>query len=405
MMGAIRRISLFCLVIGSFMILSGCEKKFNLGLLPDPGPATVIGDTNYVEIFPPFGGFQDPRAITVGNDQLIYVADYASNQIVMMDAGGTILLRREILHPVSIVQNSKLDLYIGGEAIAPNGVDTIGAIYRMFLARFDTTYVAWIDTSVNRSTGDTTITPIRRDTSFYYHHDLEHARMRVAWQEPGRPRRRYPGIGILPGNGYLVAQTGPDNSSFVDPDARVWLYNKGDTRLTGLGDLITRPSGGTAVTDIRDPASLLVIPSSRDFIMTQKSTISTGIAYGAIWMIYQSTPDFQGWIPKFDPSRPEQRGADFVRPYRFQNATGIAYDRRRREFFIVDSELDSVVKFDRNGRFRAESFGRYKTASALFPGLDHPGGVAFSNDCTLYVTDTGHKVIRRFRLSTQSTCN
>jgi DNA-binding beta-propeller fold protein YncE len=398
------RILLHLIVLG-LIVVSGCERKFNIGVLPDPGQATAIGDTNYVEVFPPFGGFQDPGAITVGNDQLIYVADYASNEIVMMDAGGTILMRRGIPHPASIVQNSKLDLYVGGEAIAPNGVDTLGAIYRLFLVRFDTTYVARIDTLVNPSTGDTTITVVRRDTSYFYNHDLEHAHMRIAWQEPGRPQRRYPGIGILPGNGYLVARTGPDNSSFVDPDARVLLFNKGDTLVTPLGDLITRPSGGTAVTDIRDPGSLLVIPSSRDFIMTQNSTATSGIAYGAIWMIYQSTPDFQGWIPKFDPSRPEQRGADFVRPYRFQLATGIAYDRRRREFFVVDSELDSVIKFDRNGRFRTESFGRYKTTSDQLQGLDHPRGIAFSNDCTLYVTDTGHKVIRRFRLSTQTTCN
>jgi len=89
----------------------------------------------------------------------------------------------------------------------------------------------------------------------------------------------------------------------------------------------------------------------------------------------------------------------------FLNATGAAYDRRRREFFVVDSDLDSVMKFDRNGKFRSESFGRYKTTTDLFPGIRHPRGIAFSNDCTLFVADTDNKVIRRFKLSTQTTCN
>jgi len=319
-----------------------------------------------------------------------------------LDASGSVLKTRTILHPISIVQNSKLDLYVGGETIAPNGVDTIGAIYRIFLARFDTTYISRIDTIINPSTGDTSITVVRRDTSYYANHDLDSAHMRIVWQEPGRPQRRFTGIGILPGNGYLVARTGPDNSSFVDPDARVLLFNEKDNFITPIGDLITRPSGGTAITDIRDPTSILVFPSSRDFVLTQKSE---GMAYGATWMIYLSTPDFQGWIPKYDPSKPEQRGSDFVRPYRFQNAVGIAFDRRRREFFIVDSQLDSVIKFDRNGRFKTESLGKYKTQSNIFRGLKHPGGIAFSNDCTLYIADTGNKVIRRFKLSTQTTCN
>jgi DNA-binding beta-propeller fold protein YncE len=379
-----------------------CDKKFDLAVLPNPGQSTGIGDTNYVEILPPIGGFETPRAITVGNDQLIYVADYDRNEILMLDASGVILKRRSVPHPVAIVQNSKLDLYIGGEAISPNGTDTIGVVYRLYLVRFDTSYVSRIDTVINPSTGDTSITAVRRDTSYFSNHNLETAPMRRVWQEPGRPLRRFTGIGILPGNEYFVARTGPDNSSFVDPDSRLLYFNKNDILITPLGDLVTRPSGGTAITDIRTLTGVLVLPSSKDFVLTQNSD---GVAYGAVWMVYQSTNDFQGWVPKFDPSKAEQRNVDFIRPYRYVNPTGIAYDKRRRELFIVDSGLDSVFKFDRNGQFRTESFGKFKTKSEQFRGLDTPSGIAFSNDCTLYIADTGNKVIRRFKLSTQTTCN
>ncbi len=380
----------------------GCEKKFDLAVLPNPGQPSAIGDTNYVEILPPLGGFESPRGMMIGNDQLIYVTDYDRNELVMMDAGGTVLKRRSIPHPTVVAQNTKLDLYVGGETVAPNGIDTIGAIYRIYLVRFDTSYVSRIDTVINSSTGDTTISVVRRDTSYFFNHDLEHAPMRRVWDEAARPPRRFTGIAVFPDNDYLVTRTGPDNSSFVDPDCRVLYFNKHDVFVTPLGDLVTRPSGGTAVTDIRNLTGIMIFPSSRDFVLTQNSE---GVSYGAIWMIYQSTPDFQGWLPRFDPTKPDQRGVDFIRAGRFSNAAGIAYDKRRREIFIVDSELDSVVKFDRNGRFRRESFGRHKTASDQFRGLDTPGGIAFSNDCTLYVADTGNKVIRRFRLSTQTQCN
>ncbi len=397
------RILLFVATVATLLALfTGCDDRFDLAQLPDPGQAIAIGDTNYVEIYPPWVGFDSPQALLVGNDQLIYVADYDRNEVVMMDAGGTVVGRTPVPHPICIAQNSKLDLLIGGEVVAPNGIDTIGAIYRIYLVRFDTTYVARIDTTVNLSTGDTVVTVVRRDTSYFANHSFETAVKRVVWQEPARPSRRYTGIGIVPGNGYLVARTGPDNSSFVDPDSRVLLFNDANILETPLGDLVTRASGGTAITDIRNLTGIMTFPASRDFILTQSSD---GVAYGAVWMTYQSTADFQGWLPKYDPSRADQRGVDFILPNRYQNAVAAAFDRRRREIFIVDADLDSVVKFNRNGQFRTESFGRVKTHSALLPGIKNPRGVAFSNDCTLYISDTGNKLIRRFRLSTQTTCN
>jgi hypothetical protein len=384
------------------LVLSGCDDRFDLSQLPDPGAPVALGDTNYVEIYPPWVGFESPQALLVGNDQLIYVADYERNEVAMMDAGGNVVGRTTIPHPVCLAQNSKLDLYVGGEVVAPNGTDTIGAIYRIYLVRFDTTYVSHIDTAINGSTGDTVVTVTRRDTSFFANHSFDLAAKRVVWQEPARPDRRYTGIGIIPGNGYVVTRTGPDNSSFVDPDSRVLLFTDNDILETPIGDLVTRASGGTAITDIRNLTGIMTFPASRDFILTQNSD---GVAYGAVWMTYQSSADFQGWLPKYDPSRADQRGVDFILPNRYENAVAVAFDRRRREIFVVDAALDSVIKFNRNGQFRTESFGRAKSGSDLLPGIRNPRGVAFSNDCTLYIADTGNKLIRRFRLSTQTTCN
>jgi hypothetical protein len=136
------------------VLQSGCDVKFDTSVLPDPNENSTRGDTSYVEVTPPYGGFESPVSVLVGNDQLIYIADYDRNEIVMMDAAGVILKRRSIPHPVSISQNLKLDLYVCGETMAQNGRDTIGAIYKIYLARFDTT-IGGID------------------TSFYFNHELE----------------------------------------------------------------------------------------------------------------------------------------------------------------------------------------------------------------------------------------
>jgi hypothetical protein len=407
-----RRLTLILFVIlpsAVFMFMSGCERRLDIApfIAANQQGSGSIGDTSYVEIYPPLGNFGSPRAVLVGNDQLIYVADYDNNEIVMLDAGGTVLGRVGIPHPTTIAQNTKLDLYVGGETIAPNGIDTIGAIYRIFLVRFDTTYIARIDTIIG-SLGDTTIVKESRDTSYFYNHNLSTAHRKIVWQDAGRPNRRFVGIAMFNGNkaslrdnDYLVARVGPDNTSFVDPDSRVLRFNRGDTLITPLGDLVTRPSGGTGITDIRNLTGIMIYPGVWDFVVTQNAD---GVAYGAIPMTFTVTKDFEGWLPTYDPSNPLQRGTDFIRPYRFQNATAVTYDRRRRETFILDSELDSVVKFNQKGQFRSESFGRSLTGTSNFPALNHPMGIAFSNDCTLYIADTGNKVIRRFKLSIQTTC-
>ncbi|HLX11282.1 MAG TPA: hypothetical protein VKS81_00585, partial [Bacteroidota bacterium] len=338
--------------------------------------------------------------IMIGNDQLIYVCDYAANEVIMLDGGGRVLYKRSIPHPISLAQNFKLDLYVGGEAIAPNGTDTIGAIYRISLARLDTSYVVGFDTVQNPS-GGTKIDTLRRDTSIFYNHDLAAAPMKVVWSEPGHPGRRFTGIGFLPDGEYLVTRDGPDNSSFVDPDSRLLRFRGGDTLVSPVTDVVTRPSGGTSITDVRHLTSIYVFPSLYDFVATQTTN---EVTFGAIWMLYTFNNNFEGWLPKFDPSDPNQRGTDFIAPYRYSNAIGVAYDRRKREVFILDEMLDSVSKFTYLGKYKSESFGKTLTAQNDLPGLNHPRGIAFSSDCTLYISDTGNRLVRRFRLSSQTTC-
>ncbi|MBI5020214.1 MAG: hypothetical protein HZB59_02160 [Ignavibacteriales bacterium] len=391
---------LFILILSItiFMIcLGGCEQKITPPTAKSSG-TNRLGDTSYVEISPPWSVPGSPRALLIGNDQLMYVADYENNQIHMMDAGGTILMSRSILHPLALAQNSKLDLYVCAEVVNPKTLDTMGAIYRINLVRWDTVYIAGI--KIDTLLHDTSY--VYRDTSYFYNHNIADAHMRLIYSEPARPQRRFVGIGILPKNGFLVARTGPDNSSFVDPDTRVLRFKPNEEFETPIGDLVTRASGGTAITDIRALTGLMVFPSSSDFILTQNSMQD---AFGAIWMVYYETNDFIGWRPKYDPSISSQSGTDIVRPRRFLNATAAAYDKRRREIFVVDSELDSVVKFSLLGQFKSESFGKAITAQNGLPAISHPSGIAYSNDCTLYIADTGNKLIRRFRLSTQLQCN
>ncbi len=373
--------------IGLCLALGACEERLTPPV--DTGRPGRLGDTSYVEIYPPWGGFASPRGIIVGRDQILYVADHDSNQVVMIDAGGKILEKRAILHPVAIAQDSRLDLLVAGEVIAPGGADTLGAIIRISLVRYDSVFQSGI--RIDTLTQDTI--PIFDTIPVFNFGHLATAHMRVVWQEGGRPARRFVGIGVLPGNTYLAVRNGPDNVSSLESDTRVLRFNNRDQFVTPVTDLNTRSGDATGINDIRDVTGIYVFPSSSDFILTQSNA---GNAYGAIWMVYTLTAESEGWSPKFLPA-----SVDFVSRSRFARATAATYDGRRREIFIVDSQRDSVVKFDKSGNFKTESFGKSRTVTSQFPGLDTPSGITFASDGTLYVSDTGNRVIRRFKLSGQ----
>jgi hypothetical protein len=351
-------------VVALLLLSWGCQDESGLPMIEElqrTANQIEVLDTAYVEIYPPFGGFSEPEDVMIGNDQLLYVADTRANRVVMLNRAGWFMSARTILHPVSVAQDSRLDLLVGGEMVASNG-DTIGAIFRIHLVS---------------ATEDSA-------------HHLEVAPMDTVWQERAHGARRFPGVTVFGDNWWLAVRTGPDNSSFIDPDARVLLFDNHDAFVTPLSAFAT--GVGTGITYINKPTAIASFPASRDFVLTQSAE---GVAYGAIWMTYQKTTDFEGWIPQFDPARAEDRGVDFLRPNRYLLPDGVAIDRSRRDIFIADAALDSVFKFTSRGVFKSESFGVVRSQGAM----RRPTGLAFYGN-VLYVLDGQLGQVLRFRLST-----
>lgn len=343
-------------------ILAGCEEKYDLSKLPTQ--ATLEADTSYKFVSPPFAGFDGPQDVMIGNDQLLYVADTRANRVVMMNLAGIQLSARSILHPVSLAQDSRLDLLVGGEVVSASG-DTIGALFRIHLV---------------------SLSP---DSA----HRLDLARIDTVWKEVAKPQRRFPGITALPDNKWLAVRTGPDNASFIDPDARVLLFNRNDVFVTPLSEFAT--GTGSGIANINFPTSIASFPGVRDFVLAQSSV---GVSYGAIWMRYDSSALSEGWVPKFDPANAIDRYVDFVRPNRFQQPEAVAIDRARRDIFIADATLDSIFKFNSRGALKGESFGRYRSIVGPDTVLQQPTGLAFFNKI-LYVADARRGMILRFILT------
>ena len=168
-------------------------------------------DTVFVEIYPPWGmlssgiQFNEPRAILVGNDELFYVADYGNDRVLILNAGGQVLAARSFRKPTALAQDTRLDLLVAAEVQRPNG-DIVGAIMRVHIVR-------------------------DRQGNYYRHEQFATVPVETVWTESAWRDRRFTGLTVLPGNQYLAARVGPNNSSFIDPDARILLFNPGDTPI------------------------------------------------------------------------------------------------------------------------------------------------------------------------------
>jgi hypothetical protein len=357
-MKILKNISLFFVALVS--ILSGCSSD-----PPSIGPyiasenATYsVGDTTYLEINPPFqSGFSGPTALLFGKDQLLYVADFKNNRVVMMDIAGGYLGECSINQPTALAQDYKLDLLVGGVDSATGA----GAIYRIKL--------------------------------FAANHQIDSAKIILVRKESSHPQRRFVGIGVMPGSQYLAARTGTDNTSSIDPDTRIMWFDTSDTYLTPVTDLTT--GSGSGINYINYLSGFTTYPNSRDFIVLQRNLNSSAVDYGAIYMKYSSSSDFQGWtVPStFDPAL---SNVDFIHLKQYVFPFGVTIDSKRLDVFITDVAQDSVFKFNSKGTHKKESFGRYATNNRMVS----PVGVAFDNNKTLYVADSTKNCIFRFKLST-----
>ncbi|MGD1045663.1 MAG: hypothetical protein ABR936_10110 [Bacteroidota bacterium] len=351
-------LSILIFLLCAIILCDGCTDRYPIGpFLDSQNNSYLVGDTSYLEIYPPFQlGFNGPAAVLVGNDQLLYVADTRNNRVVLMDIAGGFLGSCHIDQPISLAQDFRLDLLVGG-TVSKHG-NAVGALFRIHLVQA-------------------------------LHH-LDSAKVDTVWTESAHPQRRFVGIATLPNNQYLAARTGPDNSSGVDPDTRVMIFDVTDEYLTPITDLIT--GTGSGINYINHLTGIAALPNSRNFIVLQKGYPE--MAYGALWMLYSQSSDFEGWQPKFDPSSPKDALVDFIRR-RLISPGGVAIDGKRLDVFITDAVQDSVFKFNSKGIFKAASFGRYWTNNRM----KSPTGAAFF-DKTLYIADSTANCIFRFKLST-----
>lgn len=346
------------------LLAFGCGEKLDLTEFVQTGrQGTFSTDTAYVMINPPWTGFNNPSDVMIGREPFVYVADTDNNRVVVLNLAGQVIGTINVKKPVALAQDYRLNLFICAEfdTVIGGSTKTFGALYKVDL--------------------------------FAVQHNFNQARLQRLLPKTSidfsKEQRRYTGVAVFFDNSYLVTRTGPDNSSFIDPDNAILEFRQikntdGTITDTLIGRLPNFEAIGSGLMSINELSGITSF-NRRNYEIVTTQIGNTN--FKVQWLKFIVTNDYAGYVSKFDPDDPR---ADILRIGKFGKPEDVTVDNSN-NVFVIDSEKDSLFKFN-----------QYGTEMHSFGGRDifkNPKGVAFF-DRTLYICDSGNNRILRFILST-----
>lgn len=388
----------------SLVLLSACDdffgKKTDTDFLDEP----VFADQTvaYVPIQPVIDGFSYPVDVIAGFDQLIYVVDQGSEEIISFDQAGNELGRFRVQGLRGIAQDRRLDLIALGtrDTTISSRNFTLPAIYRIDLNKSGTYGLnnASIKNIITHPFYFKSGTPTTSDEA-------------VSFQD----------IAVWPNNRFYVTRNGPSNAAtqFGGPDDAVLLFGNDDAYIspifvsTTLGlftDYFKKPSGIASF--VNAPQSLeLDNPSLTplgDFYFTSVSP-SNALKVQRIGFVQTDFGSSYNLIqlPAGDTSRADRF---LYEANRFTEPADIAIaGDGTRYVFVVDAARDSLYQFNAlglEGINPPNGAGSSKAILASFGGtgeglrqFNEPRGVAYL-ERIVYVADAGNGRLLRFKLTT-----
>ncbi len=343
-------------------LLIGCGDKFDISeLTASGGNGNITGDTVYVQLNPEWTGFNKPQDIIVGREPFIYVADTDNDRVIMLNLNGDVLGERHIRRPVALAQDYKLNLIVCAQldTVVNGQTNSFGAVFKLDLVSAE-----------HQISSAPLIKLLPRPIDLNY------------------PLRKYTGVAVFYNNTFYVARTGPNNSSFIDPDNSILYFSpkklfaggEGDTLIGRLPNIDPISSGLVSANQISSLTSFN--RRNIDFI----ETLTGNNSLKTQWLTYVVTPVSSDYEARLNPSN----GGALMSPNKFVQPEGCCIDDAG-NIYVADAKKDSIFKFTPLGD-ELQSFG----GASVFKG---PYAVAYF-DNILYVADTGNSRILRFILST-----
>ncbi len=380
-------------------MLSGCEnffgEKTDLSFIEVP--TYQARQVAYVPIQPTISNVERPVDIIIGFDELIYVVDEATEQIIAYDEALNELGRYFVKGVTSVTQTRDFNLLaIGRKDTVINGTSySLSTIYRISMAGASGYGLA--HASITK----------KITHPFYFKSSFSTTDAQVSFNDIGILGNNNPNLN----NRYYVSRTGPSaNNAGQGPDDAVIIFDNDDKYISPIA---VNTSSGLYNNYFKAPFSLTSLcqppqinaSTSADFLFTSLDpSASLRVQYiqfvesdfGAEYnpLIFAQDPIADGWLNS---------------PNKFTQPKGITIaGDQNRYIFVTDAEKDSVYQFTSNGlegvppppasgavRYQKASFGGTGAGPAQF---NEPRGVAFYNNI-LYVCDAGNHRVSRFKLT------
>jgi hypothetical protein len=389
------------ILIAIIPFLQGCEKYFgdktDISFIDVPTfqPRQIA----YVPIQPYITALETPVHITIGFDELIYVVDEATEEIIAYDEALNELGRLTIPGVTSVTQDRQFNLLaIGKKDTTINGVSySLSTIYR--INQFTTAGYGLAGAEIVN-----TITH-----PFYFKNSFSTSDALVSFNQ----------VGVLGNsqnqalnNRYYVTRSGPSaNNAGQGPDDAVVFFDNQDNYISpvpvstsgGLfNDYFKKPFG---LTTLCQPPQITA-SNSPDFLFT---SIDPGSPIKVQYIEFVEAEFGAEFRPVIYPINDPIADGWLNNPNKFTMPMGITVAGDETRFiFVTDAATDSVYQFTSNGlegvppppasgetRYTKASFGGTGAGPLQF---NQPRGIAYYNQI-LYVCDAGNHRVSRFKLT------
>ncbi len=358
-------------------------------------PTSTYREVAYVPVLPILNQFVYPSDIIAGFDELIYVVDAGTQEVIALDESGVELARRRIQGARGIAQDRSLDLLVIGtktDTSTGTSVDR-SCIYRL---------------QMNRPDGyglDKAVVTNEIVHPFYFKTTA------ISRDDPVMFNR----IGVIRDNSFYVSRSGPNNNPNQSggPDNAVLFFNQNDNFVTPI--VVTNSQGGIFRDFFKAPFGLstlakppqVSVDRRGDFIIT---SLDPNSVLKVQYIENQSSEDGSVYVPKSDWSSDTSQADNFINdPFKFAEPVGIEYAGDGSGYlFVVDRAKDSLYQFTANGLEGVQpppASGETKYIKTSFGGtgigpsnFNEPMAVAYKDE-VIYVADAGNGRILRFKLT------
>jgi len=376
-------------------LFSSCEDYFgeetDLGFIEVPQQS--FREVAYVPVQPILNQFVFPSDIIAGFDELIYVVDQGTQEVIVLDESGVELGRKFIQGAKAIAQDRKLDLLVIGTATDPNNQVERSCIYRLDLSSSGGYGLK------NALITDSIIHP------FYFKTTAVTADNNVQFNR----------ISVLSDNSFYVTRTGPNNSAIQSggPDNAVLLFNEDNQFVTPI--VVSDSRGAQFPAYFNQPFSIsttvkppqLSASATGGFLFT---SLDPSSALKVQFIEKFESPDGVAYTPRTDWSNDTSEASSFINePFKFEEPIGVEVSGDGSNFiFVVDRKKDSLYQFTATGLEGVQpppASGETKYVKTSFGGtgigatqFNEPMAVAYNNRI-VYVADAGNGRVLRFKLT------